>query len=431
MDASTPPPPPPAATVPAPDAADTERQRADLRRHRMAATGLLVVMGGVFAGSHALPGQGTYWMGLLQAGTEAALVGGLADWFAVTALFRRPLGLPIPHTALIPSNQDRIARRLGAFVTRYFLAPEILQERLRTLEVAGRAGAWLASGDNPRRLAGRIADLLPALLDAAGDERLRALVARGLTARLRQTDVAPLLGRLLAAIPDEEYGTLLTQAVALAREQLARNEDRIHAIVTERSAWWLPKAVDRRVARALVAAAFELLDDLEDPDNEVRRRFADTLRDFRNRLSDDPDLHARLRAVKNRALDHPQVQDALARVWDEIRRALTESAGRRDGRLRAGLTEALRGLGDRLLADAELRQAVDSRIEAAVMKGLVPWRDQIGGFIEDVVRKWDTRTLTERLELTVGRDLQFIRINGTLVGALVGCLLYVLVEALS
>lgn len=420
---------PPAAQ--APDAAETEAQRRTLRRHRRVATGLLVVMGGVFAGSHALPGQGTYWMGLLQAGSEAALVGGLADWFAVTALFRRPLGLPIPHTALIPSNQQRIARRLGRFVTRYFLAPEILEERLRGLHLGGRAGVWLTSGDNARRTARRLAELLPALLDAAGDERLRGLVARGLTARLRQADVAPLLGQMLAAVPDKEYDALLLQAVGVAREQLLRNEDRIHAVVAERSAWWLPRAIDRRVARSLIDAAFELLDDLEDPENEVRQRLGTVLRDFRERLRSDPVLHARLRDLKNRALDHPQVQERLARAWDDIRRTVETSAEKEDGRLRQGLEDALRGLGQRLLDDEALRQAVDERVEKGVMKVLVPWREQIGHFIEDVVRRWDTRTLTERLELTVGRDLQFIRINGTLVGALVGCLLYVLVEALT
>lgn len=416
---------------PAPDAAETEAQRRQLRRYRWGATGLLIAMGGVFAGSHFIPGQGTYAVGLLQAGSEAALVGGLADWFAVTALFRRPLGLPIPHTALIPANQDRIARRLGSFVTRYFLAPEILEERLRSLHAAQRAGDWLASGDNARRLAARLAELLPAALDAAGDERLRRLVAHGLTTRLRQADIAPLLGQMLAAVPDREYEALLTQAVGVAREQLVRNEDRIHEIVTERSAWWLPKAIDRRVARSLFLAAFELLDDLEDPDNEVRQRFSTILRDFRERLRTDPEMHERIRDLKNRALDHPQVQERFARVWDDVRRAAVDSAGREDGRLRVGLAQALAALGGKLQEDPALRAAVDERVEAGIKKILLPWRDQIGRFIEDVVRRWDTRTLTERLELIVGRDLQYIRINGTLVGALVGCLLFVLVEGLA
>ncbi|GAA0574794.1 DUF445 domain-containing protein [Caenispirillum bisanense] len=423
--------PQPAAPMPAADSAETEEQRRALRRYRMGATGLLVAMGGIFVGSHFLPGQGTYAMGLLQAGTEAALVGGLADWFAVTALFRRPLGLPIPHTALIPSNHERIARRLGRFVTRWFLAPEVLEERLKTLHAAQRLGSWLIHPDNSRTAARRIAELLPAALSAAGDERLRALVQRSLTARLRQADVAPLLGQLLAAVPDEDFETLLTQGVSLAREQLVLNEARIHAIVTERSAWWLPKAVDRRVAKTLIAAAFETLDDLEDPDNDLRRRLTEVLRDFRERLRTDPELHARIRSMKNGLLRHPQVQEAMARAWDDLRRTLVDGASRPDSRLRLGLEETLLSMGRRLLEDADLRRAIDERVEAAVAAVLVPWREEIGRFIEDVVRRWDTATLTERLELTVGRDLQFIRVNGTLVGALVGCLLYVAVEALT
>lgn len=409
---------------------ETEAQRRTLRRYRLAAGLLLLAMAALYFASFWFPGQETLLVGLVQAGAEAALVGGLADWFAVTAIFRRPLGLPIPHTALIPSNKDRIGRRLGRFVTNYFAAPELLEERMRGLKAASRIGAWLADRRNAERAARRVADLLPVLLDAAGDDRLRAMVRKSLTARLRRADVAPLLGRMLAAIPDREYDLILSQAVVAARDYLARHEDTIQVMVAERTRWWIPRAIDKRVAKALVEAATELLDDLGDPASERRLRVGSALRDFRARLQSDPEMHERIRVMKNRALRHPQVQERLSRLWDDARGAILENAGRDDGRLRQGLADALQRVGNQLQNDVALQRAVDDRIESALKSVLMPWRQEIGTFIEDVVRRWDARTLTERLELTVGRDLQYIRINGTLVGAFVGCVLHLIVVAM-
>lgn len=404
-------------------------QKRALRRHRLLATGLLVAMGALFVATVRLEGLFGPWTGLVRAAAEAALIGGLADWFAVTALFRRPLGLPIPHTALVPRNKDRIGRRLGTFVTTNFLEPSLVHERMRALGLAGRAGGWLAQPDNARRASDRIAALVPALLRALDDADLREQVRRLLSTRLRAADIGPLAARLVDAVPGREVDRLIDRIVALAREALIRNESLIHARVAERNAWWMPRAVDRKVARGLVEGVHELLDELADPRHPTRLALRESVEAARVRLRDDPDQARRLNGIKNRLLRDPQVQALLGRLWDELRGALLAGAEQPESRFRHALAEGLQALGRRLQEDAALRQALDERAERAVGAVLVPWRAEIGAFIEDVVKRWDAASTAARIELEVGKDLQFIRINGTVVGALVGAALYLLVHA--
>ncbi|MGC2857185.1 DUF445 domain-containing protein [Novispirillum sp. DQ9] len=408
---------------------DAGAQGRALRRHRLMATGLLVAMVALFIATVRLPDLFGAWTGLVRAAAEAALIGGLADWFAVTALFRRPLGLPIPHTGLIPRNKDRIGRRLGQFVTSNFLEPSLVHERMRSLGLARRAGDWLAEADNARRAADRIAALLPALLRATDDAGLRDQVRRALAARLRAADIAPLASRLLDAVPDRERDRLVDRIVALARDALIRNEARIHARVAERNSWWIPSAVDRKVARGLIDGVHDLLDELADSQHPTRVALQESLDAARARLRDDPEQALRLNAVKNRLLRDPQVQALLGRLWDEVRGWLLDGAERPDSRLRHTLADSLQALGRRLREDDALRQALDDRVERAVGAVLLPWRAEIGAFIEDVVKRWDASSTAARIELEVGKDLQYIRINGTVVGALVGAVLYLLVHA--
>lgn len=400
-----------------------------LRWHRAVATGLLVAVAAIFVAVRLLGERDSFWFGLLEAGAEAALIGGLADWFAVTALFRHPLGLPIPHTALIPRNKDRIGRRLGRFVTANFLAPELVHERLRTLDVARRTGDWLAQPDNARRAARRIAAVVPHVLGATEDDRLRALLRKTLTAHLRAADLAPLLMQAADAVPQREIDIMVSRLIGVAREALNRNEGRIMDAVARRNAWWVPRRVDRRMARALIDGINDLLDDLLDPHTEARRDLDALLSDLGQKLRHDPDTAARLRLLKNRILRYPGVQAQFAQVWDRLKVLMVQEARTPDSRFQKALADSLQLLGRRLRDDSDLRRVVEERLEDVIGSVLVPWRQEIGAFIESVVHRWDARTMTDRLELEVGQDLQFIRINGTLVGALVGCLLYLLIAA--
>lgn len=422
-------------TAPQPDSAlfsaDEAHQRQALRRHRLMATGLLVAMGALYAATFFLPPEPALWMGLLRAGAEAALIGGLADWFAVTALFRHPLGLPIPHTGLIPRNKDRIAHRLGVFVTDNFLAPDLVHARLRGLEIGGRVGLWLARPDNARRAAAHLAEVVPPLLQSIDDARLRAMLQHAVTSRLRAADLADLLHQALAVVPKEDYDALLTQVLTAGRDALAANEAHIQALVSERNRWWIPKAIDRRVSRAIVSGLLDLLDELSQTDHPTRERLNAALVDLREKVEHDPAVHARLGELRERLLGHPRVQQQMGRVWDEVRRLAIDAARRPDSRLRLALADGLQALGRHLVEDAGTRRFLEDRLDGAVAAVLVPWRREIGAFIEDVVKRWDPQTVTDRIELTVGKDLQYIRVNGTLVGALIGCVLHLLVHALG
>ena len=402
-----------------------ERQRRALRRNRLLATGLLVAAAAAFFATRLAPEPG-FWMLLLRAGTEAAVVGGLADWFAVTALFRHPLGLPIPHTAIIPRSKDRIGEGLGDFVERNFLAPEIIAARLRGFAPARRFSAWLAQPANAARAADQIAAALPYVIRSLGDRAVQDFVARSFGEQLKEMDLAPALGRMITLFTASgQYDALFDRALDSAAGLLAANADRIYAVVEERSRWWVPKAVNRRMATALIEGIEEVLIELRLPDSEGREHFRRGIEDLAAGLVASPERQRRFNEAKNRLIEHPDVQAWLAGIWDELRRIFLEDLAAPASRTREAIHTAILSLGQTLARDVQMQARLDATIEHAAL-AVVPWRGQIGTLISEVVRSWDARTVTRRLELAIGSDLQYIRMNGTLVGACVGCALYLI-----
>lgn len=416
---------PQASGVPDLPADSEERQRQALRYNRALATGLLLVATAVFAATGLAHAPG-FALSLVHAGAEAALVGGLADWFAVTALFRHPLGLPIPRTAIIPKNKDRIGEGLGRFVERNFLAPELVAARLRTLAPARRLARWLAEPVNAQAVAGGIAEALPPVIRSLEDRELRDFVARSFRDQLRDADLAPLVGRALALLTEgEPYDALFDRALDAARETLEANVGRLYAIVTERSRWWVPKAIDRRIAEKIVDAIEELLAELRAPDSDGRQRFRAAVHDVADQLVASPDWRRRFNEMKDRMLEHAEVQAWLGAMWDHLRALVLDDLAAPQSRTRQGLDTALTSLGRTLAADPAMQQRIDAGIEHLAL-AVVPWRGEIAHLIAEVVRGWDARTVTRRLELALGSDLQYIRMNGTLVGAIAGCVLYLI-----
>jgi uncharacterized membrane-anchored protein YjiN (DUF445 family) len=402
-----------------------ERQRRALLRNRLLATGLLVVAAGAFLATHLVP-QAGFWLLLLRAGAEAAVVGGLADWFAVAALFRHPLGLPIPHTAIIPRSKDRIGEGLGAFVERNFLAPAIIAERLRGLTPGRRLAGWLAEPENADRAADQVTAALPYVIGSLGDRALRDFVARSFGEQLKELDLAPLAGRLISLFTASgQYDALFDRALDAAQQMLAANADRIYAAVEERSRWWIPKRVNRYMAVALIEGIEEVLTELRLPDSAARERFRAGIEDVAASLVASPARQLRFNEVKNRLIEHPDMQAWLGGIWDELRRVFLDDLAAPASRTREAVRTAMLSLGRSLAQDQAMQARLDATIEHAAL-AVVPWRGQIGALISEVVRGWDARTVTRRLELAIGSDLQYIRMNGTLVGACVGCALYLL-----
>jgi uncharacterized membrane-anchored protein YjiN (DUF445 family) len=402
----------------------TERQRRALRRNRALATGLLLFAALVFFATRFAPAN--FWILLLRAGAEAAVVGGLADWFAVTALFRHPLGLPIPRTAIIPKSKDRIGEGLGDFVERNFLAPEIIAAKLRQVEPSRRFAQWLSQPDNARLIAGQVASALPYAVRSLDDPEVRGFVLRSFGQQLREIDLSQLLGRVITILTSSgQYDVLFDHLLDAARRLVEDNAPRLYAIVEEKSRWWIPKAIDRRIAQAILESVEELLAELRETGGSARAEFRGAVRRLADNLVSSPEQRERFNAAKDRLLEDPDVQTWLSDVWDKLRQIVVDDLAAPQSRTREAILTGVLSLGRTLDGDQSMQARLDEAIEEAAV-AIVPWRGQIGSLIAEVVRSWDARTVSERLELAMGSDLQYIRMNGTLVGACVGCALFLL-----
>ena len=374
--------------------------------------------------------QPGFWILLIRATAEASVVGALADWFAVTALFRQPLGLPIPHTAIVPRNKDRIGEGLANFIEHHFLAPDLVRAKLRSIDLARLLADWISSPATADAIALRIVRMMPHLFGAADTREFRQFITQSLSRRLGEMEIAPLLGRAITLLVANHYHErILNRFLDLSREFFEQREDQLYdAAETQRRRWWIPKTINRQIAKAIIGAIKELLVNLCEPGSAGRQSLLDSIERFGVELETSPEYRTQIEEVKSRLLAEPQAKIWLSSVWEEIALPLLAELTSPTAQMRQTLAATIHSLGQRLLADPPMRARVNRTIEAMATE-VVPWRAQLAQFIIEVVRQWDTRTFTDRLELVVGRDLQYIRITGTLVGGLVGCFLYLLSAA--
>jgi uncharacterized membrane-anchored protein YjiN (DUF445 family) len=399
------------------------------RGMKVAATGLLLVMAAVFAITRALEPRYS-WLGYIKAFAEAAMVGGLADWFAVTALFRHPLGLPIPHTAIIPRNKDRIGEALARFIQENFLIPGVVARRMQRLDIAGAAGRFLQTpaGEGTRIRAGA-SRLIADMFESLDDERLGGIVKGAISTRLRRTEVAPLLGHALAsAINDERHVPMLDAAIRWTARALDANEQLIREMVRKRANWVLKLAgLDAKLADAIIDGLRKLTVEMStDPSHPVRVKIEEALAQLANDLQTRPDTRERVEAIKEQLLDNKSVSLWLDALWQKGREAIVRAARNPDAALAGKLGEVLKSMGATLEKDRRIRRAINQFARRAVVGMAASYGGSIVKLVSETIRGWDARTVTARLEAAVGRDLQYIRINGTVVGGLVGLLLYAL-----
>ena len=399
-----------------------------LRKMRVVATGLLVTMAALFLIARYFQPIHPAW-GFVRAFAEAAMVGGLADWFAVTALFRHPLGLPIPHTAIVPRNKDRIGETLANFLRTNFLVPRVVARRMIRLDVAGAAGRWLAQppqeGGRIRRGASR---LFAEMLTAFDPQRLGGMVKAGIGARLRATEVSPILGQLLkAAIAEGRHVPLMESVIRWAGQALAANEPVVRAMVQERAGAILRwTGLDETVADKLIDGLDKLLHDMaEDPGHPIRLKIEEGLDRLAWDLQYDPAMRARVEAMKDDLIANPAMQRWLDGLWEQAREGLLRLARDPEAVTAGKLGETLRQLGQTLQSDPRLASTINRFVRRAVVGIAADYGDGIVRLVSETVRGWDADTVTSRLENAVGRDLQYIRINGTLVGGSVGLVLHV------
>ena len=406
-------------------------QRRGLRRNRLIATLLLGAMAALFI-STALAAQPGFWILLVRATAEAALVGGLADWFAVTALFRQPLGLPIPHTAILPRNKDRIGEGLAIFIERNFLSPDILRAKLRSIDPARLVADWLSMPANADAVARRLVRMLPHVINAIDDRDFRVFIGESLGRHLADIELAPLLGRAIAVLMANGFHeTLLDRLLDFCREFLEEREEQLYmAAEAQRRRWWIPKAINRQIARAIIGGVKELLSKLRESGTPARRNLLREIERLAEQLRTSPAYRARVEEAKLRLLEDVEVKAWLGSVWGDIKRVLLADLASPQSRIDQAIGAVICSLGHHLRADTAMRKRVNRTIEAMALE-VVPWRTGLAQFLIEVVRQWDAGSFTNRVELVVGRDLQYIRITGTLVGGLVGCLLYLLSAALE
>jgi len=411
------------------------RQLAKMKR---LAGALLVAVAALFVVARLQHDAGIW--GWVAAFAEAAMIGALADWFAVVALFRHPLGLPIPHTAIIPANKERLADNLAEFVRDKFLATDTLVQKLRAFSPADQLAGWLRHPDNAQIVADKLAAALAGWLDFIDDERVRNLLAAGVRERLKEIDVSRVAGQVLDTLTvDDRHQELLDAGLRRLARWLDDPEVQIGfaAMIVEIAGKEYPKTLkavglvtdteefSRKIAASIVRGINGWLHDIgDDPQHPRRRAFDETVVEFIARLKDDPDFRARINAAKLEVLTHPVLAGYLNGLWDELKAWLRDDLHRSDSRLGQRIRAAASAFGTTLAENRALRDSLDDHLESAVVALADDFRDALSRHIAATIRSWKDEDLVRELELSVGRDLQFIRVNGTVVGGGIGLLLH-------
>ncbi len=398
---------------------------ADLRRMKRTATSMFVAVTALFIVAHALEGT---WPGFdyVRAFAEAAMVGALADWFAVTALFRHPLGIPIPHTAIIPNRKDDIGRGLGSFVQTNFLTPEVVKEKLAGTPIAPRVGEWLAQPANAHRLGEQAATITRTVLEVLRDDELQEAIETTVARMVRATEAGPILGRGLdLAIADGRHQQLLSTILRRVVESLETNRPQLRDRLAEESPWWVPGTVDDRIFTKMFDGVQRLLRDVAaDPDHELRATFDARIHELAEDLKTSPEMQHRAEELKEELLAHPALREWSATVWADLKHSMLARTADPQSEVRRRIEAAITAFGERLRDDPVLQQKVDDWIASAAVQVIAQSKNEVGDLIATTVARWDPDETTNRIELQVGRDLQFIRINGTIVGGLAGLLIY-------
>jgi uncharacterized membrane-anchored protein YjiN (DUF445 family) len=402
-------------------AADAERRRG-LRRMRTVAVSLLLLAAVVYVLTRDRDG----FLGFVNAGAEASMVGAIADWFAVTALFKHPLGLPVPHTALIPRRKDELGRGLEEFVGENFLQEDIIRERIGAATISARTATWLNREENARRVVDELAELAAIALSKVRDEHIASLVNDALVPRFREEPIAPLLGGLLdEALRDDLHHGLVDLALAELHDWLRENPETVQEVLGERAPWWAPEALNERVTARIHLEMVRWVGDIRsDPRHRARVALDSMLRQLSEDLLGDPDVQERTERFKDRLLEHPAVISSGISLWNALRRALTASLADPRGAVRTRLMQEMQAFADRLAADEQLRQRLDTMAADLAVFAVDRYGAELTAVITHTIERWDGKQAAERIELHVGRDLQFIRINGTIVGGLVGVLIH-------
>ncbi|MFH8373856.1 DUF445 domain-containing protein [Streptomyces cyaneofuscatus] len=414
-------------------AADEEKQRG-VRRMKLTATGLLLLVALVYVLATWAEHSGVKgWPGYVAAAAEAGMVGALADWFAVTALFRRPLGLPIPHTAIIPTKKDQLGQSLGSFVGENFLSGDVIRDRIHALGVGRRVGAWLSEPAHADRVTAELATALRGALTVLRDSDVQAVVGEAITRRANAAEVGPGLGKMLERVVEDGGHRKVVDLVCVrAHDWLVEHGGSVMDAVQGGAPGWTPRFVDKRVGERVYKELLRFVTEMRDMPGHPARGSIDTfLTDFAADLQSDADTRARVERLKSEILGRGEVQDVIASAWSSVRTMILAAAEDERSELRLRARASLMSLGAKLAGDERLQSKLDGWLEDAAVYVVTTYRAEITSLISETVASWDADQTSKKIEAHIGRDLQFIRINGTVVGALAGLAIHTVSRALG
>jgi len=414
-------------------AADEEKFRG-VRRMKTTATGLLLLVALVYVlAKWAQPAGADGWAGYVAAAAEAGMVGALADWFAVTALFKRPMGLPIPHTAIIPTKKDQLGVTLGGFVGENFLSSDVVRARLHAIGIGGRLGTWLAEPAHADRVTAELSTALRGALTVLRDSDVQAVVGEAITRRADAAEIGPGIGKTLEKIvADGGHRKVVDLVCVKAHDWLVLHGESVMDAVQGGAPGWTPRFVDKKVGERVYKELLRFVTEMRDaPEHPARGALDRFLADFAADLQSDTDTRERVERLKSEILGRSEVQDVIASAWSSVRGMIISAAEDEQSELRLRVRASLLSLGARLATDGRLQSKVEGWVEDAAVYVVTTYQHEITSLITDTVAGWDAEHTSRKIEAHIGRDLQFIRINGTVVGALAGLLIYTVSRALG
>lgn len=405
---------------------DQLTRQAELTRMKRVATGVLAGATVLFIITSLLT-KYVWWLDFVRAFAEASMIGGIADWFAVTALFRHPLNLPIPHTAIIPRRKDRIAESFGRFVQNNFLSEDVIGEKIRSLDVTRRAAQWLSQPEHGALVAQVVAIGLRAVIEVVKDEDFQDVIEEGVVARLQATEVAPLLGKGLALITaGTRQRDLLAGTLQIAEHLIAQNKDAIRAKIKQETPWWTFGVIDDRIYQKISGTLETTLKEVEaDPDHVLHHKFSEILNRFVTELQQDPAVIARGEELKAELLRDPIVRDLAASLWSDIKSVLLQIGAASPSAVPSPIERSITNVGAALLRNELLLTKIDGWVMSSARYLIREYGHEVGHLITQTIRRWDPESTSRRIELQVGRDLQYIRINGAIVGGLAGLVIHI------
>ena len=402
-----------------------EEKRADLARMRAIALSLLILMTGIFVVT-TVTAPPWPWVPYLRAFAEAGMVGACADWFAVVALFRHPLGIPIPHTGIVPNNKDRIGAALGRFITNNFLNPKVAHQQLARLDVVGRFTRWINAPEHSKALANQVRSALPTVLRSLPGTELGEFLGLAGRRGIEAIPAAPLAAKVLSVVwAGGAAQGAIERALEFGEGSLQRHKGAINQMVSEQSSRWIPGWVDRAIAERVMSGVIATMREMRDPAHPWRVELAQSVEQWIAELATDPQMRAAGERIKAELIANPLFIEQAKTLWAEIESGLHTDLDRHAETIAGAVEVALRGLGQWLKDNPDRQARLNRWVRLMMLRALLPRRADIGAYVTRVVQQWDSVTLVDRLELQVGKDLQFIRINGTLVGGLVGLLIFI------